>query len=162
MKIAIYPGTFDPITLGHLDIIKRSALLFDRLIVAVADNSKKETLFSKKERVEMINSEVQDNHIENVLVQEFSGLLVHFVEKNNANAIVRGLRAVADFEYEFQMSFVNKKLAPSVETIFFPATENVHYISSSFVKEVARLNGEVENLVSLKVKNKLVEKNAKI
>jgi pantetheine-phosphate adenylyltransferase len=162
MKIAIYPGTFDPITLGHLDIIKRSSQLFDHLIVAVADNSKKETLFSKKERVEMINREVQDNHIENVSVQEFSGLLVHFVEKNNANAIVRGLRAVADFEYEFQMSFVNKKLAPSIETIFFPATENVHYISSSFVKEVARLNGEVENLVSLKVKNKLEEKNGKI
>jgi pantetheine-phosphate adenylyltransferase len=162
MKIAIYPGTFDPITLGHLDIIKRSAQLFDRLIVAVADNSKKETLFTKKERVEMIYKEVQDNHIHNVVVQEFSGLLVHFLEKNPANAIVRGLRAVADFQYEFQMSFINKKLAPSIETIFFPATENVHYISSSFVKEVARLNGEVKNLVSLKVKNKLEEKNAKV
>lgn len=162
MKTAVYPGTFDPITLGHLDIIKRSALLFDHLIVAVADNAKKNTLFSKKDRVEMIKKEIVDNGIANVSVQELSGLLVHFTEKKRANAIVRGLRAVADFEYEFQMSFVNKKMAPSIETIFFPATENVHYISSSFVKEVARLQGDVKNLVSPQVKVKLEEINARI
>ncbi|MFQ3307063.1 MAG: pantetheine-phosphate adenylyltransferase [Candidatus Midichloriaceae bacterium] len=155
-KIAVYPGTFDPITLGHIDIIKRSSKLFDNLIVAVTSNLSKKTLFPLKERVHMIETEIQG--INNVTVEYFDGLLVNFVQKKKSSIIIRGLRAVADFEYEFQMSFINKSLDENIETIFLPATGNVHFISSSFVKEVVRLNGSGENLVSKNVYDKLVNK----
>jgi pantetheine-phosphate adenylyltransferase len=146
--IAIYPGTFDPITLGHIDIIKRAAKIFDEVIVAVAIDSTKKTIFTVEERIAMVQAEVQNIGLANVVCETFHGLLVDFVVTKNAAIVVRGLRALSDFEYEFQMSYMNNKLRPEVETVFLPATENSHFISSSFVKEVARLNGDVSALVS--------------
>jgi len=157
-KIAIYPGTFDPITLGHLDIIKRSAALFDKLIIAVATDTLKTPLFSVEDRVSMISYEIENYKIKNVIIKPFKGLLVKFVKTENANIIIRGLRAVADFEYEFQMSFVNRTLDTDIETVFLPATENVHFISSTFVKEITRLNGDTKNLVTSNVKKLLIKK----
>lgn len=157
-KIAIYPGTFDPITLGHLDIIKRSAALFDKLIIAVATDTLKSPLFSVEDRVSMISYEIENYKIQNVIIKPFRGLLVKFVKTENANIIIRGLRAVADFEYEFQMSFVNRTLDTDIETVFLPATENVHFISSTFVKEITRLNGDTKNLVTSNVKKLLIKK----
>lgn len=157
-KIAVYPGTFDPITLGHLDIIKRSTLLFDKLIIGVAKNTLKSPLFSANDRVDMIKHEVEKYNMKNIIVKSFNGLLVEFVKNEDAHIIIRGLRAVADFEYEFQMSFVNRTLENNIETIFLPATENVHFISSTFVKEVTRLGGDTKKLVSQNVQKLLIEK----
>ena len=157
-KIAIYPGTFDPITLGHLDIIKRSTLLFDKLIIGVAENTPKKPLFSTSDRVNMIEYEVEQHNMKNVIIKSFDGLLVKFVKNENAHIIIRGLRAVADFEYEFQMSFVNRTLDQDIETVFLPATENVHFISSTFVKEVTRLSGDSKKLVSPNVQKLLIQK----
>ena len=157
-KTAVYPGTFDPITLGHLDIIKRSAILFDKLIIGVAENSQKSPLFSANDRVDMIKYELDKLYTKNIVVKSFNGLLVEFVKKEGAHIIIRGLRAVADFEYEFQMSFVNKTLENKIETVFLPATENVHFISSTFVKEVTKLGGNTKKLVSQNVQKLLIEK----
>jgi pantetheine-phosphate adenylyltransferase len=157
-KTAVYPGTFDPITLGHVDIIKRTSLLFDKVIIAVAKNLSKAPAFSIEERVTMVNEEVNNNNMKNVEARAFNGLLVEFVKNERANIIIRGLRAVADFEYEFQMSFVNRTLDSDIETIFLPATENVHFISSSFVKEITRLGGNTENLVSKNIQYKLFKR----
>jgi pantetheine-phosphate adenylyltransferase len=152
MKIAIYPGTFDPITFGHLDIIKRASLLFDKLIVASAKDSNKNPLFSLDERVELINQEIHDNKLQDkVIVMKFEGLLVDFAKKNQAQIIIRGLRAVSDFEYEFQMFGMNSKLEPSIQTIFLPASENHHFIASKLVKEIARLGGDISKFVSSNV-----------
>ena len=155
-RIAIYPGTFDPITLGHLDIIKRASALFDKLVIGIATNLSKEPFFSLEERVDMIKDEVSG--LKNIEVKSFDGLLAEFAKKEKATTIIRGLRTVSDFEYELQMSFINRTLNPSVETIFLPATENVHFISSSFVKEVTKLKGNAQNLVSQKVWSKLIKK----
>ena len=155
-KIAIYPGTFDPITLGHLDIIKRASALFDKLVIAVAASPSKKPLFLTKERVDMIKKTIND--MKNIEVKSFNGLLVEFAKKEQAIVIVRGLRAVSDFEYEFQMSFINRTLYPGIETIFLPATGNAHFISSSFVKEITKLKGSTENLVPKTVQNKLIKK----
>ena len=164
MKIAIYPGTFDPITFGHLDIIKRASLLFDKLIVASAKDSNKNPLFSLDERVELINQEIHDNKLQDkVIVMKFEGLLVDFAKKNQAQIIIRGLRAVSDFEYEFQMFGMNSKLEPSIQTIFLPASENHHFIASKLVKEVARLRGDISKFVSANVVealNKKLKNNA--
>ncbi|RST70063.1 pantetheine-phosphate adenylyltransferase [Candidatus Aquarickettsia rohweri] len=157
-KTAVYPGTFDPITLGHLDIIKRSAILFDKLIIGIAENSQKSPLFSANDRVDMIKYELDKLYTKNIVVKSFNGLLVEFVKKESAHIIIRGLRAVADFEYEFQMSFVNKTLENKIETVFLPATENVHFISSTFVKEVTKLGGNTKKLVSQNVQKLLIEK----
>jgi len=152
MKIAIYPGTFDPITFGHLDIIKRASLLFDKLIVASAKDSNKNPLFSLDERVELINQEIHYNKLQDkVIVMKFEGLLVDFAKKNQAQIIIRGLRAVSDFEYEFQMFGMNSKLEPSIQTIFLPASENHHFIASKLVKEIARLGGDISKFVSSNV-----------
>jgi pantetheine-phosphate adenylyltransferase len=152
MKIAIYPGTFDPITFGHLDIIKRASLLFDKLIVASAKDSNKNPLFSLDERVELINQEIHDNKLQDkVIVMKFEGLLVDFAKKNQAQIIIRGLRAVSDFEYEFQMFGMNSKLEPSIQTIFLPASENHHFIASKLAKEIARLGGDISKFVSSNV-----------
>ena len=155
-KTAIYPGTFDPITLGHLDIIKRASALFDKLVIAVAASPSKEPLFLAKERVNMVKETIND--MKNIEVKSFNGLLVEFAKKEQAIVIVRGLRAVSDFEYEFQMSFINRTLYPGIETIFLPATGNAHFISSSFVKEITKLKGSTENLVPKTVQNKLIKK----
>ena len=152
MKIAIYPGTFDPITFGHIDIIKRASQLFDHLIIASAKDSNKNPLFSLDERVELIKHEIANLRLENkVSVEKFEGLLVEFAKQKNAKIIIRGLRAVSDFEYEFQMFGMNSKLEPDIQTIFLPASENHHFIASKLVKEVARLRGNISKFVSSNV-----------
>ena len=164
MKIAIYPGTFDPITFGHIDIIKRASQLFDHLIIASAKDSNKNPLFSLDERVELIKHEIANLRLENkVSVEKFEGLLVEFAKQKNAKIIVRGLRAVSDFEYEFQMFGMNSKLEPHIQTIFLPASENHHFIASKLVKEVAKLRGDISKFVSSNVVealNKKIKNNA--
>jgi pantetheine-phosphate adenylyltransferase len=164
MKIAIYPGTFDPITFGHIDIIKRASQLFDHIIIASAKDSNKNPLFSLDERAELIKHEIKNLHLENqVSVEKFEGLLVEFAKQKNAKIIIRGLRAVSDFEYEFQMFGMNSKLEPSIQTIFLPASENHHFIASKLVKEVARLHGDISKFVSINVVealNKKLKNNA--
>ncbi len=156
-KVAIYPGTFDPVTFGHLDIITRSAQIFENVIVAVAQDTKKSTIFSLKERVDMLEYEIIRLKLNNVKAKSFKGLLVDFVKAEKARIIIRGLRALADFEYEFQMSYMNHKLQPDIETVFLPATENGHFISSSFVNEIARLGGNLKGFVSDEVAIKIKE-----
>ena len=129
MKVAIYPGTFDPITNGHLDIILRATKFVDRLVIAVSNNNKKETLFDTNERVEMIKKVIKDQNISNVEVDYFDGLLISYAKKKNANVIIRGLRAISDFEYEFQMTGMNYKLDPKIETVFLMASDKVQLIS---------------------------------
>ncbi len=158
-KRAVYPGTFDPITNGHLDIVKRAGKIFDHLVIGVATENSKNPLFSVEERREMIQNEIFDLEVDCFIeVKELNGLLVDFAKNNDANVIVRGLRAVSDFEYEFQMYGINSKLNPDVQTIFLPASENNNYIASKLVKEVARLGGDISNFVSPYVAEKLSAK----
>jgi len=146
MKIAIYPGTFDPITNGHLDVIKRSAILFDKLIIGVAsDNNDKKTMFSLNERIKFIKESV--NKFDNVEVSEFNGLLMHFVESKDAIVIIRGLRVLSDFEYEFKMAMMNRGLNEKISTLFLMPHRKYVHISSSLVKEVALLGGDVSDYV---------------
>lgn len=144
MKIAIYPGSFDPITNGHLDIIRRASTLFDRLLIAVARNSEKNSLFTVAERMELIGQVITWPNVE---VVTFDGLLVDFAHTTKASAIVRGLRAVTDFEYEFQMALMNHRLQPNVETVFLTAREDYTYLSSKLIKEVASLGGNITSFV---------------
>jgi pantetheine-phosphate adenylyltransferase len=153
MRRAIYPGSFDPITKGHLDVIQRAASLFDELIVAVARNVQKTTLFAAAERVSMIEVEVAGQS--NIRVVHFAGLLVNFARQEQAVAVVRGLRAVSDFEFEFQMALMNRKLEPTIETIFLTPREEYTYLSSRIVKEIARLGGNVEAFVPSSVASAL-------
>jgi pantetheine-phosphate adenylyltransferase len=144
-RIAVYPGTFDPITNGHVYILKRSLKIFDRLVVALAENVRKTPLFSISERREMITEAVdRDPRIE---VDAFGGLLVDYVRQQGATTVIRGLRALADFEYEFQAAHMNRHLAPEVETIFLMTSEESFYVSSSLVKEVALMGGDVSRMV---------------
>ena len=145
MKLAVYPGSFDPPTLGHLDVIERAANLFNEIIVAVGRNSSKTPLLSPDERIEAIKRSAV--HLPNVRVEGFSGLLIEYVAKVGAQAIVRGLRATADFEYEFQMAMVNRRLSSEIETVFLMTTWEYSYLSSSIVKEVATLGGDYSQLV---------------
>jgi len=147
MRRAIYPGSFDPVTNGHLDVIQRASRLFDELIVAVAfnDQKQKSTLFSTDERIELLRLSCDD--IPNARMAKFDGLLVDFAKQHGAGAIVRGLRAISDFEFEFQMALMNRKMEPSLETIFMMPKEEYTYISSRIVKEIARLGGNVESFV---------------
>ena len=154
--IAIYPGTFDPITLGHEDIVRRAAQLFDQVIVAVAAGHHKKTLFSLDERVEMARSALAD--VAGVEVAEFHGLLRDFVVARGAKAMVRGLRAVTDFDYEFQLAGMNRTLMPKVETIFLAPSDKYQFISSTLVREIATLGGEVDQFVSPGVNQRLLEK----
>ena len=158
MKIAIYPGTFDPITFGHIDIIKRASQLFDHLIIASAKDSNKNPLFSLDERVDLIKYEIKNLHLEDkVSVEKFEGLLVDFAKQKNAKIIVRGLRAVSDFEYEIQLASTNYKLDSTIQTVFLPASEQTQFVASRLVKEVARLKGDVSPFVSPFVRKKLLD-----
>ena len=155
-RISIYPGTFDPLTFGHIDIIERAARLGWQLIVAVAENSGKQPLFSVEERTKIVADEVQRINASNnarypVLVKNFSGLLTDFAESQGAHIVIRGLRAVADFEYEFQMASINKRLHGQLETVFLMAAEQQHFVASRFVKEVARFGGDVSSFVPAEV-----------
>jgi len=161
--VAIYPGTFDPITKGHLDIVKRASRIVGTLIVAVAQDTGKNPIFTQKERVELVEADVNDLKLENVKVIPFCGLLVDFLKQQNADFIVRGLRTISDFENEFTMASMNKKLYNDIETIFLPALESTQFISSSLIRQISRLGGDVGKFVSDNVKEKIKEKfnNAK-
>jgi pantetheine-phosphate adenylyltransferase len=157
MRTAVYPGSFDPITNGHLDIIRRASRIYDKLIVGVLNNPNKKTpMFSVEERIEMIRSVTED--IPNVEVDSFTGLLVDFAKANGAEVIVKGLRTVADFEYEFQMALLNKALNPEYETVFLMTDTKYSYISSSMVKELAGFNGDLTGLVPGEIIMKIKEK----
>lgn len=145
MRRAVYPGSFDPITNGHISLVRRAAALFDEILVAIADNSTKEPLFTPEERLEMVKDGVSG--IDNVRVIVFEGLLADLVEREDCCAIIRGLRAVSDFEYEFQMALMNRKLSHQAETVFLMPALNWVYLSSSIVKEVARHGGDIKSLV---------------
>ena len=154
--IAICPGSFDPVTIGHIDIIQRASAMFDKLIVVVADNPAKNCSFSPKERVELIKKSIP--HLNNVEVDRYDGLLAEYAAKKNAGAIIKGLRAMSDFEYEFQMALTNKKLNPKVETLFLTtATENM-YLSSSMVKQIAGMGGDISSFVPAAIHQDIVER----
>lgn len=154
--LAVYPGTFDPITLGHEDVVRRATQLFGRVIVAVAAGHHKNTLFSVEERLEMVRESVKGNP--QVQVESFAGLLRDFVVQRGGKAMVRGLRAVTDFDYEFQLAGMNRTLMPEVETVFLTPSDNYQFISSSFVREIATLGGEVDKFVSPMVLERLLRK----
>jgi len=158
--IGLYPGSFDPITNGHIDIILRASKVVDILIIGVAENEKKKHLFSLKERKNLIEGQLDQNksRIKNVKVVMFDGLLMSFAEKVNANLIIRGLRAVSDFDYEFQMTGMNARLNSTIETVFLMASERHQFISSRFVKEICMLNGDVSSFVPEEVHAKLSNK----
>jgi|TARA_B110000196_G_C21108368_1_gene646411 pantetheine-phosphate adenylyltransferase len=150
LKTGIYPGTFDPITFGHIDIIKRSLKIVDKLIIGVADNNNKTPLLNPDDRKNLIQSDI-NLYLEsskNILVKDVNGLLTDFAKNNDASFIIRGLRAVSDFEYEFQMTGMNFQLNPNIETIFLMSSDNNSFISSNFVKEVHKLGGDVSKFVS--------------
>ena len=156
MANAIYPGSFDPITYGHIDVIKRASPMVDRLVVGVLVNNEKKPMFSLEERVSMIRDAVKD--IPNVEVKAFTGLTVDFARKEYARFIVRGLRAVTDFEYELQLSHTNKKIAPDVDTVFLMTSLEYTYLSSSLVKEVASYGGDISEFVTEEVARKIHDK----
>ncbi len=158
MTTAIYPGSFDPMTRGHVSIIRSGLVAFDRIVVAVLKNPRKDSLFTIEERVEMIREEFADTP--GIEVDSFSGLLVDYCRLKNARVVLRGLRAVADFEYELQMANMNRHLEPNIETMFLMANDAYFYVSSNLVKEAARLGGDVSRLVPDSVSSRLVTKLA--
>ncbi|MCB1096540.1 MAG: pantetheine-phosphate adenylyltransferase [Verrucomicrobiae bacterium] len=158
MKRGIYPGSFDPITNGHLDVMLRAEQLFDEVVIAVAHNDQKSPLFSEEERVALIEETVAGH--DRIKVTSFDGLLVNFARDQGASALVRGIRALSDFEFEFQMALMNRKLAPNLETIFLMPKEEYSYISSRMVKEIARLQGDITEFVPKNVQKALLSKLA--
>ncbi|MCI5048822.1 MAG: pantetheine-phosphate adenylyltransferase [Rickettsiales bacterium] len=151
IRVGVYPGTFDPITTGHMDLIKRSLSVVDRLIIAVAEDSGKQPIFDVEHRADLVRHDIAkycSDEVNRIQVYAFSGLLVNFAEEHGANILIRGLRAVSDYEYEFQMACMNTKLNPQIETVFLTASESTHFISSRFVKQIAKLGGDVSQLVS--------------
>lgn len=147
MKIGIYPGSFDPITLGHLDIIVRASGIVDQLVIGVLKNSIKHPLFTAEERVELIERVIKENNLQTVKVEAFDGLLIDYVKEKNASIIVRGLRAITDFEYELQIAQTNHKLDKTIDTVFFTTSVEYSYLSSSVVKEIASYNGNIRQFV---------------
>ncbi len=174
LRVGVYPGTFDPITMGHMDIIRRAAALVDRLVVAVAGNEAKRPLFSAEERVAMVEAEIAPLRApgpkgggrkgggREVEVRAFDNLLIHFARQSGATMLIRGLRAVSDFEYEFQMATMNARLDPDIETVFLSASENQQFVASRLVKEIARLEGDVSGFVSPRVAEALTDRFAKL
>ena len=162
MKIGLYPGTFDPLTNGHLDIIVRSSKLCDKLIVAVAKNTSKNPLFSIDRRIKLINEAINANNVDNDLIfaEAFDNLLIDFAKINEVSIIIRGLRVVSDFDYEFQMAGMNARLANDIETIFLTASENHQFVASRFVKEISLLGGDISSFVPANVN--VAMKNKKI
>jgi len=156
MKKAIYPGTFDPVTNGHLDVIKRGSIIFDTLIVSVGRNPLKETLFSVKERMEMIRDHVRE--FKNVEVDCFDGMLVDYLKKQQTNIILRGIRTVSDFEYEFQRALTNRALSKEVETVFVMTSEQYSFLNSTLIREVVSLGGSMSQFVPTDVERRLKEK----
>ena len=152
-KIAIYPGTFDPVTYGHIDLIKRAASLFDQVIVAVAVHPQKEVIFSVKERMEMLKTATRD--IPHINIESFSGLLVSYVKRKKARVMLRGLRMISDFEYEFQMALTNRRLDPEIETIYMMPKESYCFLSSKLIKETASLGANLKDFVPGFVERKL-------
>ena len=155
-RVALFPGSFDPFTNGHLDLARRASVLFDRVVIAVAHNSAKNALFTPDERVEMIESAIRD--LKGASVIHFSGLLVDCAKRIGAQAIIRGLRAVSDFEFEFQMALMNRRLAPGVEIAFLMPSQEFTYLNSTLVKEVARHGGKISGLVPALVERRLLER----
>jgi pantetheine-phosphate adenylyltransferase len=153
---AVYPGSFDPVTNGHIDLIERGAALFDTVIIAILSNTEKSPLFTVDERAQMLNEAVQ--RLENVTVTSFEGLLVDFVEQVNASVIVRGIRAVSDYEYELQMALMNRRLSNKVETVFMLPAESYSFLSSKLVKEIAQHGGSIRGFVPLEVEKRLYGK----
>ena len=156
MSRAVYPGSFDPITLGHLNIIRRAANVFDELLVCVMVNSEKITLFGREERVELIKRTVA--RFSNVIVESSDELLVKYMKARGANIIIKGLRAVSDFDYEFQIALVNRKLEPGIETLFMPSSEKYTYLSSSIVKEMARYGADLGTFVPMEIIDDVINK----
>lgn len=161
-RIGVYPGTFDPITNGHLDLIQRATRILDRVVVAIAVSDGKRPLFTIEERMEMVRKECAvlvragNGNMKRVEVRSFDSLLMHFVKQQGANIIIRGLRAVSDFDYEFQMAGMNARIAPDIETVFLMASERQTFISSRFVKEIARLGGDITSFVPTGVARRLI------
>ena len=157
MKTIVYPGTFDPITNGHIDLVERCAKLFGKVVIGIAASQRKGPLFTVEERIELASEALQ--HISNVEIRGFDYLLVNFVKDCKADAVMRGLRAVSDFEYEFQLANMNRALAPDIESIFLTPAERFSYISSSLVREISSLDGDVSNFVPVNVANALMAKH---
>ncbi len=156
MKSVAYPGTFDPITNGHIDLVERACKLFDRVVIGIASSDRKSPLFTLEERIDLAQQAL--SHLENVEILGFNNLLVHFVRDNKADAVIRGLRAVSDFEYEFQLANMNRALSPEVESIFLTPSEKHSYISSSLVREIASLDGDITPFVPAIVAEALSQK----
>jgi pantetheine-phosphate adenylyltransferase len=156
MRTVIYPGSFDPLTNGHLDVIERAVKLFDRVVVAVAKNESKQPMFSLEERLDLVRQAIK--HIPSAEADTFDSLLVDYVNRRNAQAIVRGLRAISDFEFEFQLALMNRKLNEKIETIFMMPKDTYTFLSSRIIKEIARLNGDISSFVPVHVRAALVEK----
>jgi pantetheine-phosphate adenylyltransferase len=156
MITAVFPGTFDPITIGHIDIIKRASLLVDKLIVAVAKNTNKQNIFTQEERTTIVNKEIKE--FKNVEVMMFEGLIVNFLKERGVNFLIRGVRNIVDFDYEIMMASTNKKLYKGVETLFLPTTETMRFISSSVVKQVLKLGGDISEFVTENVKKEIYKK----
>ena len=157
MKTAVYPGTFDPVTNGHIDLIERALKIFDKLLIVVADNPQKTATFTKKERVEMLR-EVLRKYNNRIEVEHYDGLLLNYVKSKNSNVIVRGLRAISDFEFEFSRALLNRELEKDIDTIFIMTKDDYAFLSSSIVKEIAMFNGPVKGFVPEVVEKKLREK----
>ncbi|MCQ2514119.1 MAG: pantetheine-phosphate adenylyltransferase [Ruminococcus sp.] len=155
-RTVIYPGSFDPVTIGHYEVIKRASKMFDKLLVGVLVNQSKKPTFTISERMELLREVTAD--LENVEIVGFEGLLAEYCKENNINAIVKGLRAMSDFEYEFQMAITNRKLNPNLETIFIPADSEAMYLSSSMVREVASMGGDISNFVPNCIHDKIVKR----
>ena len=161
-RIGLYPGSFDPITNGHMDIIKRSLKVVDKLIVGIAVNVSKSEYFSTEERMQIIEEDINNMNLsDRIKVHSFEGLLMDYAKNIGASVIIRGLRAVSDFEYEFQMTGMNARLEPSIETVFLMSSENQHFISSKLVKEVFKFNGDISSFVSANVLKKMKHKLSK-